>query len=172
MKNSRVRALALLAALVTVGAGTAGAVDYSAVVKSFNPHSYWRLGETSGTTAVDEVGGHNAVYTSGSVLGKTGAIVGDSNTAAGFTGVAYGSTGNTTMIVDGDIGIGTVAEATFLCWVKVDGTQVKHTQLLMNRPGTGSATGLTIVSDNCLGYHWNDASATYNHNSGLALIQG
>ncbi|MBR5737640.1 MAG: hypothetical protein IKX90_03635 [Verrucomicrobia bacterium] len=172
MKNSRVRALALLAALVTVGAGTAGAVDYSAVVKSFNPHSYWRLGETSGTTAVDEVGGHNAAYTSGSVLGKTGAIVGDSNTAAGFTGVAYGSEGNTTMIVDGDIGIGTVAEATFLCWVKVDGTQVKHTQLLMNRPGSGSATGLTIVSDNCLGYHWNDASATYNHNSGLALIQG
>ena len=166
------RALALLASLVTVGAGTVGAVDYSAVVKSFNPHSYWRLGETSGTAAVDEVGGHNATYTSGSVLGKTGAIVGDSNTAAGFTGVKYGTEGNTTVIVDGDIGIGTVQEATFLCWVKVDGTQVTHTQLLMNRPGSGSATGLTIVANNCLGYHWNDASATYNHNSGLALIDG
>ena len=166
------RALGLLAALVTVGAGTAGAVDYPAVVKSFNPHSYWRLGETSGTTAVDEVGGHNAIYTSSSVLGKTGAIVGDSNTAAGFSGVKYGGEGNTTLFVEGGIGIGTVSEATFLCWVKVDGTQITHTELLMNRPGAGSATGLTIVANNCLGYHWNNASATYNHNSGLALIQG
>ena len=165
-------ALALLAALVTVGAGTAGAVDYSAVVKSFNPASYWRLGETSGTTAVDEIRGRDAAYTSASVLGKTGAIVGDSNTAAGFTGVKYGTTGNTTMFVTDGIDIGTISEATFLCWVKVDGTQVKHTELLMNRPGAGSATGLTIVANNCLGYHWNNASATYNYDSGLALIQG
>ena len=172
MKNFRVRALALLAVLVTVGAGTAGAVDYSAVVKSFNPASYWRLGETSGTTAVDEIRGRNAVYTSSSVLGKTGAIVGDSNTAAGFTGVKYGTEGNTTMFVTDGIDLGTISEATFLCWVKVDGTQVTHTELLMNRPGAGSATGLTIVANNCLGYHWNNASATYNHNSGLALIQG
>jgi hypothetical protein len=51
---------------------------------------YWRLGESSGTSAVDAAGNHNGAYTSGTSLGKPGALKdgGDRDTAAGFDGGA------------------------------------------------------------------------------------
>jgi hypothetical protein len=47
--------------------------------------SYWRLGERSGTTAVDLKSGRNGTY-AGAALGRPGAIAGDPDTAAGFDG--------------------------------------------------------------------------------------
>ncbi|MDP2710198.1 MAG: LamG-like jellyroll fold domain-containing protein, partial [Solirubrobacteraceae bacterium] len=49
--------------------------------------SYWRLGETSGTTASDAKGGRHGTYLNGVALGAEGALVGDANTAASFDGV-------------------------------------------------------------------------------------
>jgi hypothetical protein len=49
--------------------------------------SYWRLGETSGTTAADSQGSNTGTYTNGVTLGATGAIAGDSNKGASFDGV-------------------------------------------------------------------------------------
>jgi hypothetical protein len=49
--------------------------------------SYWRLGESSGTTAVDEKGANQGTYQGGVALGQPGAIQGDPDTAAGFDGV-------------------------------------------------------------------------------------
>src|SRR5215211_884779 len=49
--------------------------------------SYWRLGETSGTSATDATGANSGTYAGGASLGQPGAIVGDSNTAVGFDGV-------------------------------------------------------------------------------------
>jgi hypothetical protein len=49
--------------------------------------NYWRLGETSGTTAVDSNGVRNGTYFNGVTLGSAGAIAGDSNKAATFDGV-------------------------------------------------------------------------------------
>jgi hypothetical protein len=48
------------------------------------PRAYWRLGETSGTTAADETLTAAGVYESTVVLGVAGAIVGNANTAVGF----------------------------------------------------------------------------------------
>jgi hypothetical protein len=48
--------------------------------------AYWRLGESSGRTAVDAVGGHNGTYTSGVTLGAAGAILGDANTSVSLNG--------------------------------------------------------------------------------------
>jgi PKD repeat protein len=47
---------------------------------------YWRLGETSGTTFADSVGGHNATAQNGVTLGATGPLTLDSNKAASFDG--------------------------------------------------------------------------------------
>jgi hypothetical protein len=50
------------------------------------PRAYWRLGESVGPTAGDELGATNGVYLSGVGLGAIGALAGDLNTAATFDG--------------------------------------------------------------------------------------
>lgn len=177
MKKSRITALGVLAALATVGLSSSWAVDYPAVVKFFDPSCYWRLGETEGPTAAEEIYGLDAIYAGALVFGVDGAIVGDADTAVRMPGIAYGAAGYAAIYMADSIEIGPTDSATFLCWVKADGTQVGHTQLVMNRAdgafsGTGSTTGLTVVSDNCLGYHWNDQSFSYGFTSGLALETG
>jgi hypothetical protein len=47
---------------------------------------YWRLGESSGTTATDLTGAHDGTYQGGYTLGVAGALTGDTNTAAAFNG--------------------------------------------------------------------------------------
>lgn len=55
---------------------------------------YWRLSETSGTTAVDVTGNHNGtISASGVTLGAVGAIISDADTAMAFNG----STGSVTI---------------------------------------------------------------------------
>lgn|GEM_PF-1569233 len=59
--------------------------SYRDVVMSLNPVGYWRLGETSGTTATD-IGssGSHGTYVSGPTLAQSGALTSDSDTAASF----------------------------------------------------------------------------------------
>ena len=56
---------------------------YEAAVVPSGPAAYWRLGESSGTTAFDYMGGHDAVYTN-VTLGAPGYSASDPNTAVGF----------------------------------------------------------------------------------------
>ncbi len=52
-----------------------------------SPIAYWRLGETSGTTAVDSSGhAHSGTYLGGVALGVPAALVGDPDKAARFNG--------------------------------------------------------------------------------------
>jgi len=60
------------------------ATDYRSAVMADSPVAYWRLGEASGTTAVDEVGAYNGTYSGLVTLGVSGAIVG--NTAVSYPG--------------------------------------------------------------------------------------
>ncbi|MEM7261729.1 MAG: LamG-like jellyroll fold domain-containing protein, partial [Planctomycetota bacterium] len=55
-------------------------------VLSQNPIAFWRLGEASGSTAVDSQGLSNGVYTNGVTLGFSGAILDDSDAAVYFDG--------------------------------------------------------------------------------------
>jgi hypothetical protein len=61
---------------------------YNSLILSDGPLSYWRLGELSETKAFDEIGVLPGTYTTGSILGQTGAIANDSNTAAKFNGTS------------------------------------------------------------------------------------
>lgn len=56
--------------------------SYEALIMSLNPVAYWRLNETSGTTAFDVAGGNDGVYTGGVTPGSTEAP----KTAAGLPG--------------------------------------------------------------------------------------
>ncbi|MDQ3889734.1 MAG: Ig-like domain-containing protein, partial [Actinomycetota bacterium] len=64
------------------------------VVKSYrdevmidSPRAYWRLGESSGTSAASQTGAGGGAYLGGFVLRQPGALSGDPDTAAEFSGV-------------------------------------------------------------------------------------
>ncbi len=85
-----IRGSSFLIALAIVAAMSAQALpsNYSALVQSYGPVAYWRLGETSGTTAVDATGAHNGTYQNSVTLGAYGAIDGDTDKSATFGGTA------------------------------------------------------------------------------------
>jgi len=59
---------------------------YRTSVMNANPAAYWRLGETSGITALDQKGAHNGTYANGPTLGAPGALTGDVDKAVTFNG--------------------------------------------------------------------------------------
>lgn len=66
-----------------LGGGGAGA--YEAAVLEDDPLVYWRLGEASGTVAVDDSpNGNDGTYELAPTLGVDGLLVGDSDTAVAF----------------------------------------------------------------------------------------
>jgi len=72
---------------ITATGFTHGA-EYRKQVLADEPLAYWRLGETSGTSAADATGsGNSGTYTGGVTLGALGALAGDSDTASSFDGV-------------------------------------------------------------------------------------
>lgn len=98
-------AVAVLAALALVGTATAAFTartsnpasslstaasfecDYPGVVLGTGSiSSYWRLGETSGTTANAAAGAVNGTYTGAHTLGVSGGIAGDANAAVRLAG--------------------------------------------------------------------------------------
>ena len=172
--NKKLNTMLLLCSLVAVSTGSAMAVDYSAVVKSYNPSCYWRLGESSTSEpAVEEIRGRFGDYKVGNTLGLTGAIVGDNNTAVGFTGAVAGDANDSTIIIRDGLDMGTVNELTMICWIKRDGNQINHSQIMMQRPGAGSAaTGMTIVNNSQLGYHWLDKDYSWGYTNGPQLPDG
>jgi glucose/arabinose dehydrogenase/PKD repeat protein len=89
---------------------------YSATILADSPIAYWRLGEASGTTLVDQTGNHGGSYIGSPTLGTPGAIVGDSNTSVTFNGAAdkYGqATGWNTI---------PAPPMTIEAWIKWNGT--------------------------------------------------
>jgi hypothetical protein len=59
----------------------------NAVTASSDLIDYWRLGETSGTSLLDSIGGRNATALNGVTLGTAGNLTLDPNTAATFDGI-------------------------------------------------------------------------------------
>ncbi|GEM_PF-1525877 len=60
---------------------------YASIIAEDNPVGYWRLGETTGTTAGDSSGNsRDGTYSGGVTLGEAGALVVDPDTAARFVG--------------------------------------------------------------------------------------
>lgn len=71
---------------------------YYTTVSSRKPVAYWRLGENSGLTAIDEIGNHDGIYVNSPTLGVAGLINDSSNTACRFLGTQNVVIPNTTTI--------------------------------------------------------------------------
>jgi len=64
-------------------------VSYAETVLADSPATYWRLGESSGSTSSDSSGAsHDGTYATGVMLSVTGALTGDGNTAVALDGIA------------------------------------------------------------------------------------
>jgi len=99
------------------------ALTYSQEVLVDNPITYWRLGETSGTTVVDQKNLNNATYQGSPTLGVSGCNPYDTNTAVYFGG------GTSNYIIKNPFNSfpGTAISAEF--WVKSSSTSTLGTPL-------------------------------------------
>jgi PKD repeat protein len=71
----------------TLNLPTAPVDNYGKAVFQLNPDLYWRVGETTGTTAADSGAvGNTGTFVSGTSLGRPGALAGVTNTAVEFDG--------------------------------------------------------------------------------------
>jgi hypothetical protein len=70
----------------TYTASGGGGQTYSQLVGTLSPVAYWRLGESSGTTAADGAGANTGTYAGGFTLGTPGLLTGDTNTAVTLNG--------------------------------------------------------------------------------------
>ena len=61
---------------------------YRAEVLADSPVSYWRLGEVTGTNAIDELATSHGTYAGGHTLGVADALANDPNTAVDFDGLS------------------------------------------------------------------------------------
>jgi hypothetical protein len=94
----------------------AAANDYRSTILADSPVAYYRLGESSGTTASDETGNYDATYANSPTLGETGAISGDSNTS-----VLLASASSQYAEIDSNLSI-TAYPFTIEAWVKTTAT--------------------------------------------------
>ena len=108
--------------------------------------------------------GSGTAWTDLSVAGRSGTLT---------NGPTYSSADGGSIVFDGSndyvqcTGSLTVTAATFVTWIKRNGTQGQYDGILFSR-GTNT-TGMNFQASNQLGYHWNDAGNTYNWQSGLTV---
>lgn len=130
--------------------------SYEGLVYGFNPHAYWRLGESSGGLAYEQIGGRNGLYTADNTLGRPGAIKDDPDTSAWFGGAER--------VMAPSMDIIDTSEITMLAWIKSEGEIPHYAGVIFNRGGSGSASGLDIAHEQVC-YHWADTQ--YSYRSGL-----
>lgn len=140
-----IRAALALVAVVALSSRLEAAPIYSSVVMADTPDAYWRLGETSGTTAIDQTGNHNGTYSATYVQGQVGAIVNDSNTAVDFSSGLVNATGT---------GIGGTTALSIEMWVTADTLSLYNTLLMRT-------TSLA----------WNDGFGIYYQDTGSTQLQ-
>lgn len=114
---------------------------YSLAVLALDPVAYWRLGEASGTVAVDEMGANNGTYVNAPTLGAAGLLTGDPNTAVTFDGTTqYATVPDAAALDYGDV-------FTLAVWAR-NSVAVTGNECLINKGlGTGS---LYVTAGNVL----------------------
>jgi len=122
-------------------AGTQGKMyfGYAAEVIADSPIAYWRLGETSGTTAVDEVGTNDGTYVGSPTLGATGLLAGESDTAVDFAP----SDSDYVEVADSPA-ISPTAALTLEAWVEFDALPVTYPRIIAKDDTAGQSYQLLV----------------------------
>ena len=128
--------------LVGGDGGAGGGDTYAQQIDSHSPTAFWRLGDASGTTVVDETGTHDGVYQNGVGIGaQTGPFTNITTTAATFDGSNdYAEISNSPDFA--------TADGTMQLWFNVDSTSGMYTLLSMESSSDGNdALNLHIKDD-------------------------
>lgn len=118
---------------------------YESIVLADLPTLYWRLDETSGTTAADASGnGHHGTYDGSYGLGRAGAIRSDDGTSVGF---AITSSSNSHVSVASPEAVTT--DVTLECWAYMltssrKGCLMKNGTFQGNGTTTGNGYGVGV----------------------------
>ena len=132
-------------AAVTFTAAAPDLTAYRSVVIADEPSAYWRLGETSGTVAVNAIGAPNGEYRGGVALGQPGALSTDSNAAAGFDGV------NDTVRMPDAAALDPTGSLSIEAWVRPTSTATAATLAPQGGPVHGPPARLTARSPSASG---------------------
>ncbi len=108
----------------------------TAVLATPNLLSYWRLGESSGSTATDSASGHNGTYGSGVTRGVAGVLEGDSDTAATFDGTTNSVV---TVANESPFDFGAGQAVTFEAWIKPTALVSGSTEIIVAKGVAGGA---------------------------------
>jgi hypothetical protein len=126
---------------------------YKQAVLADRPTAFWRLDESSGTSAADASGqGHTATSAGGVTLGSAGALASDADTAMTFDGQSGNVRDNSSVTVGGDF--------TIEAWVKAN-SSTQNAPLVSLYGGQSTRTlylqgqqfrGMTDMSSNWASY--------------------
>jgi hypothetical protein len=113
------------------GAPPASTLPYHEQVLAASPAAYWRLGETSGTTAADETGANPGTYNN-VLLNQPSALTSDSNPSASFDGT------RSYMRVPASPSLNMTSAVTVEFWAKRRTISSSY-QVLVGKPGNGQS---------------------------------
>ena len=152
-------------------------LSYHDQVLAASPAAYWRLGETSGTSAADETGANPGTYNN-VLLGAPGALSSDSNPSASFDGV------RSYVRVPASPSLDMTSAVTVELWAKRRTISSTY-QVLVGKPGNGQSklenyavwltnsnryqayfgdgsTFVSVVTPAITDTNWHHVVATYN----------
>lgn len=124
---------------------------YRDTITADSPEAYWRLGESTGTTATDQTGAHNGTYAGGTLLGQPGALIGDTDTSAEFDG-----TNDAVQALDQPWRSST--GFTVESWVKT----ARRGGTLMSEGSSADSINWKVRVENAAGSHLGQIQAVYN----------
>ncbi len=150
---------------ITISNTTLNTVEQRTVVLNVYPKSlrgYWKLDETTGTTASDAAGNGNGTLKGDNTF--------DIGTTAGQFGKAltFDGTDDYVEVPALNLYSNTV---TISAWVKHNGAQTDWAGIVFSRANS-SIAGISVRSTGELRYHWNNASSTSGWSTGLIVPTG
>jgi PKD repeat protein len=102
--------------------------------------SYWRMGDSTGTTLADATGTNNATTIGSPTLGAAGALFGDTDTAVGFNG--------TTNAASAPVNLSNTSAVTVEFWMKWNGYANNDALAMEFTPNFNSNGGGFLVDPN------------------------
>ena len=142
-------------------------LGYAQQVVADGANHYWRLGESAGTVAVDQIGAANATIAGAVTLGQPGALT-DGNTAMAFNGgPAQASVTSPALTFP--------TPYTVELWVNTSDPTLQYQNWFSNEPLPSVGDSIRIGLDDGAGYcfcYFNDGSTAFVVSSGAALNDG
>lgn len=134
-----------------------GGTDWEAAVNSLSPTAWWRLGETSGTDALDENGLYDGTYINSPSLNQSSLISGDPNPSIRLDGASE-------LVSFGDVLNPGTSDFSVVIWVNPDANVSQRPIQKRGTGGFGTQAGWQLGMANL--------SGNFTSNSGVEAGNG